>query len=135
MSSANVSPLVADQYRKTDMFLRTTRSGERVIVDPNVTISRIYNLFYWCINVGSLFAIITTQLERRVGFWAAFALPTLIFVGTPMVLVSGSKLYYKVPPRGSILLEVFGVTRLAFRGCLSHPFRFIREVSVIIFAR
>ncbi|KAI5122206.1 hypothetical protein M0805_002695 [Coniferiporia weirii] len=124
---ANVSPLVADQYRKTDMFVRTTASGERVIVDPNVTISRIYNLFYWCINVGSLSASVTTQLERRVGFWAAFALPTAVFIGTPLVLVSGSKLYYKVPPRGSILVEVYKVTRLALKGSLSHPVRFIKE--------
>ncbi|OCB88896.1 PTR2-domain-containing protein [Sanghuangporus baumii] len=64
-------------------------------------------------------------LERRVGFWAAFSLPTCIFLGTPVVLVAGSKLYYKVPPRGSILLEVFGVVRIVFRGCLSHPRRFL----------
>ncbi|KAL5489998.1 hypothetical protein ACEPAI_4831 [Sanghuangporus weigelae] len=122
---ANVSPLIADQCRKTVMFLRTEKSGERVIVDPNITISRIYNLFYWCINIGALFSIVTTQLERRVGFWAAFSLPTCIFLGTPVVLVAGSKLYYKVPPRGSILLEVFGVVRIVFRGCLSHPRRFL----------
>ncbi|KAH8117120.1 PTR2-domain-containing protein [Phellopilus nigrolimitatus] len=124
---ANVSPLVADQYRKTDMFIRTINSGERVIVDPSLTISRIYNLFYWCINVGSLSAIVTTQLERRVGFWAAFTLPTCVFVATPLVLISGSKLYYKVAPRGSIIVEVYRVVRLAFKGLLTNPVRFLRE--------
>jgi len=75
---SNVSPLVADQYRKTRMFIKTMPDGERVIVDPNVTITRIYNLFYWCINLGSLSALATTELEHRVGFWAAFTLPTFV---------------------------------------------------------
>ena len=39
---ANVSPLVAEQYRRTKQFIRTTKSGERVIVDPSLTTSRIY---------------------------------------------------------------------------------------------
>lgn len=125
---ANVSPLVADQYRKTEMFIRTLPTGERVIVDPDMTISRIYNLFYWCINIGSLSAGITTILERRVGFWAAFSLPTCIFLATPAILISGSHLYYKIPPRGSIVLEVYKVARLAFRGTLSQPQKFAREV-------
>ncbi|EJD02156.1 PTR2-domain-containing protein [Fomitiporia mediterranea MF3/22] len=124
---ANISPLVADQYRRTSSFLRITDSGERVVVDPTVTISRMYNLFYWCINVGSLFSIVTTQLERRVGFWAAFALPTCIFLITPCVLASGSRLYYKVPPQGSVLLDVFRVVRIALRGFLSGPSRLLRR--------
>ncbi len=53
-------------------------------MDPTVTITRIYSLFYWCINVGALAALITTQLERRIGFWAAFSLPTVTFLGTPV---------------------------------------------------
>lgn len=39
---ANIAPLVAEQYRKTKMFVGTTNSGERVIVDPTLTASRIY---------------------------------------------------------------------------------------------
>lgn len=126
---ANVSPLVADQYRKTEMFIRMLPTRERVIVDPDMTISRIYNLFYWCINIGSLSSGITTILERRIGFWAAFSLPTAVFLATPAILISGSHLYYKVPPRGSIILEVYRVARLAFSGVLSHPQKFAREVS------
>lgn len=111
------------------MFVRTTKSGERVIVDPNVTITRIYNLFYWCINVGSLSAIATTQLERRTGFWAAFLLPTCVFIATPLVLIAGAGLYYKVPPRGSVVVEVYKVSRLALKGFWRHPIRYLREVS------
>lgn len=124
---SNVSPLVADQYRKTRMFIKTMPSGERVIVDPNITISRIYNLFYWCINVGSLSSIATTELEHNVGFWAAFLLPTLVFLGTPLVLISARRTYYKVPPRGSILVETYRVARIALRGFWTHPINYIRE--------
>lgn len=125
---ANVSPLVADQYRKSRMFIRTLPSGERVIVDPNVTITRIYNIFYWCINVGSLSAIATTESERHVGFWLAYLLPTVVFLGTPIVLIASRKAYYKVPPKGSIVVEVWRCWRIAMGGFWSHPMRFLREV-------
>ncbi len=39
---SNISPLVAEQYRRSKMFVETTSNGERVIVDPMLTISRIY---------------------------------------------------------------------------------------------
>lgn len=39
---SNVSPLVAEQYRITKCYITTTKSGERVIVDPSMTTSRIY---------------------------------------------------------------------------------------------
>ena len=50
----NVSPLIAEQYRTVKPFIKTLRSGERVIVDPAVTVQRIYMVFYLCINIGSL---------------------------------------------------------------------------------
>jgi hypothetical protein len=33
---------VAEQYRRTKLFVVTTKKGERVIVDPTVTVSRVY---------------------------------------------------------------------------------------------
>ena len=39
---SNISPLVAEQYRRTKLFIKTEKSGERVIVDPGVTTARIY---------------------------------------------------------------------------------------------
>lgn len=35
---SNVSPLIAEQYRETRMKVRTLKGGERVVVDPAVTI-------------------------------------------------------------------------------------------------
>jgi len=109
------------------MFIKVLPSGERVIVDPNVTITRIYNLFYWCINVGSLSSIATTELEHNVSFWAAFLLPTLVFLGTPIVLITANKTYHKVPPRGSVVAETFRVARIALRGFWTSPIQYIRE--------
>lgn len=39
---SNISPLVAEQYRRSELSVVTTKTGERVIVDPSLTISRIY---------------------------------------------------------------------------------------------
>lgn len=38
---SNVSPLIAEQYENTTPFVKTLKSGERVIVDPTMTIQRI----------------------------------------------------------------------------------------------
>src|SRR5262249_6120419 len=39
---ANISPLIAEHYRPTTLLVRTTNTGERVIVDSIATTSRIY---------------------------------------------------------------------------------------------
>lgn len=39
---ANISPLVAEQQRHNRPFISQTESGERVVVDPTLTTSRIY---------------------------------------------------------------------------------------------
>ena len=43
---ANISPLVAEQYRRSKFYIGTTRTGERVVVDPSMTISRVYMVSY-----------------------------------------------------------------------------------------
>ena len=71
-SRANISPLIAEQYQ-LEAHVRTLSSGERVLVDPNATIARIYLYFYLMINVGSLIGSISmVYAERYVGFLAGF---------------------------------------------------------------
>jgi POT family proton-dependent oligopeptide transporter len=106
---SNVSPLIAEQYRGTKQTIRTLKSGERVIVDPAVTIQRLYMIFYFCINIGSLSAIATTELELHIDFWAAYLLPTLMFVVGFIVLIVGRKYYVVRPPKGSIVIHAFKV--------------------------
>jgi POT family proton-dependent oligopeptide transporter len=61
---SNVAPLIADQYQRKHMAIKTLKTGERVIIDPAITIQRIYMIFYWCINVGSLSLMGTTYMEK-----------------------------------------------------------------------
>ncbi|KAI9486125.1 MAG: POT family-domain-containing protein [Benjaminiella poitrasii] len=112
---SNVSPLVAEQYQSRSPYISTNKKGERVIVTPQATYQKIFNMFYWGINVGSLSAIATTELEKNVGFWPAFLLPTLMFIPGIVVVFLGRKRYVQTPPRGSVLLEAFKVVMYSFK--------------------
>ncbi|ORY92083.1 MFS peptide transporter, partial [Syncephalastrum racemosum] len=120
---ANVSPLVAEQYNVQKPYVRVQprtnwlgrKQGdemERVIVTPQATYQKLFNMFYWGINVGSLSAIFTTLMESHIGFWPAYLLPTCMFIPGILVVLLGKKIYRQHPPRGSIFLEVFRVIRL-----------------------
>jgi proton-dependent oligopeptide transporter, POT family len=49
---ANISPMLAEQNQDTRMRVEV-RNGERVIVDPAVTNSRIFLYFYFAISESS----------------------------------------------------------------------------------
>jgi len=104
---SNVSPLIAEQYTNTTQKIKVLKSGERVIVDPALTIQRIYMIFYLCINVGSLSAIATTEMELHIGFWAAYLLPLCMFIVGFIAIVVGKKHYVQRPPRGSVIFHAF----------------------------
>jgi proton-dependent oligopeptide transporter, POT family len=106
---SNVSPLIAEQYTGTKQAIRILSSGERVIIDPAITIERIYTYFYLCINIGSLSSAFTTVVEARVGFWLAYLLPLCIFGIGFTILVSERKSYIDRPPRGSVVLHAFRI--------------------------
>ncbi|GAA5811106.1 hypothetical protein MFLAVUS_004535 [Mucor flavus] len=135
---ANVSPLVAEQYKNTKPFVKTikpklsskftadegdlpvhnraaNKDDVRVIVTPQATYQKLFNMFYWGINCGSLAAVVTVILEKNFGFWPAYLLPTLVFIPGILIVLAGKKLYVRNPPRGSIFLEVFKVIRLSFK--------------------
>ena len=112
---SNVSPLIAEQVRSIKPFVKTLRSGKQVIVDPEVTVQRVYMVFYMCINLGSISAIATTTLESRVGFWSAYLLPLLMFCVGFVVLVSGKKRYIIKPPQGGVIGNCFRALWIAIR--------------------
>lgn len=154
---SNVSPLVAEQYKNTRPFVRTLKvknsskfssdegdlpvahnkdeitvgKEDRVIVSPQATYQKLFNMFYWGINVGSLASVTTVILEKNVGFWPAFLLPTLVFIPGILIVMAGKNHYVKNPPRGSIFIEAFKVVGLSFKygleGCkpsilrVDHP--------------
>ncbi|CZT41771.1 probable peptide transporter PTR2-A [Rhynchosporium secalis] len=113
---ANVAPLIADQYQRKKMAIKTiVKTGERVIIDPAVTIQRIYLIFYCCINIGALSLLATPYMERDIGFWSAFLLCLCMFVVGLTALVLGRKQYIVRPPQGSIITDAFKAIWIMFK--------------------
>lgn len=112
---SNVSPLIAEQVRATEPWVKTLGNGKRVVVDPQVTMQRCFALFYMCINLGSISAIATTLLESRVGFWSAYLLPLVMFGIGFTVLVRGKKAYVIKPPQGGVIGHCFRALYIAVR--------------------
>lgn len=112
---SNVSPLIVEQYTITKPYIRTEKNGERVIVDPAVTVQSIFMIFYLCINVGSLSSIATTEMELNIGFWAAYLLPFCFFFVSIASLFLGRNHYVKRPPTGSILPDTFKVIAIGIK--------------------
>ncbi|KAK2750738.1 peptide transporter ptr2 [Myotisia sp. PD_48] len=104
---ANISPLIAEQVTEKKPTIKELKSGERVIVDPSRTVERIYMIFYLCINIGSLSAIATTELELHIGFWAAYLLPMAMFMVGFVVTILGKRFYVVRPPKGSVIPRAF----------------------------
>ncbi|KAF2636209.1 PTR2-domain-containing protein [Massarina eburnea CBS 473.64] len=114
---SNVAPLIADQYKRRRMVVKDDpKTGERVIIDPAITIQRIYMVFYFCINVGCLSLLATPYMERDIDFWAAFLLCLCMFLVGTLVLVLGRKVYIVRPPQGSIITDAFRVMWMMIKG-------------------
>jgi POT family proton-dependent oligopeptide transporter len=105
----SLGPLLCDQIPVRKLTIQTTKKGERVIIDPQVTVERWLLIFYWCINVGAFFAVATSYSARFVGFWLAFLLPGILYFAMPILLVLMYKRLYKAPPQGSVLVETIRV--------------------------
>ncbi|EIW75406.1 peptide transporter PTR2A [Coniophora puteana RWD-64-598 SS2] len=117
MFKANISPLIAEQYRRTKLFIKVLPSGERVIVDPTMTVSRIYMYFYLFINIGALIGQVgMVYAEKYVGYWLAYTLPTIVFLLCIPVLMWGKTRYRRSAPTGSVLAACLRLWRYAAKG-------------------
>lgn len=77
---SNVAPLIADQYTRRSMAIKTKpKTGERVIIDPALAYHQIYIIYYGCIELGSLSSLATPFMEKHIGFWAPFVLTFCAF--------------------------------------------------------
>lgn len=135
---SNISPLIAEQCPETTMQVKTISRREssflffkkgpeekvRVIMDPAVTIQRVYTIFYLLINVGSLLGSISmVYAEKYVGFWLSFTLPTFMLCMCPAVTFFCRKRYILVKPTGSTLVASVKLWKLAMKGRWSlNPF-------------
>lgn len=90
---SSVAPFTADQLKNEGQQIEISPDGKRVIIDHEVTVRRIYSIFYWCTNVGALSGPATTSMEKHIGFWSAFLLALGSLVLGTLILVSGRKQY------------------------------------------
>ena len=114
------------------MKIRVLKSGERVIVDPTLTVQRIYmvkpsfdsqscrtlkskQIFYLCINLGCLSPVATTAMEQNIGFWPAYLLCLCVFAIGITILIAGERLYVVHPPQGSIITNAFRAMWIGLR--------------------
>ncbi|KAH5717022.1 hypothetical protein HBI20_130610 [Parastagonospora nodorum] len=130
---ACISPLIAEQYEASHprAYIRTEANGERVIVDPGITYSRIYMRYYLLINVGALVGQISmVYAEKYVGFWLSYLLPTILFIFCPILMMAFSKHYVKKPPQGDVAIKSLRLYGLALKGQFSlNPIRTWKNLS------
>ncbi|KAK0523526.1 hypothetical protein OC842_006121 [Tilletia horrida] len=128
---SNIAPLVAEQIPVKKMFVEVRSNGERVIVDPNLTVVRIFMYFYLFINIGALIGQVSMPFaEKHVGYWLAYLIPTIVFAVCPFVLYFGRHLYRSVPPQGSVLAQSLRLWWFASKGRWSlNPIRTWRQLT------
>lgn len=83
----------ADQLRRDANQIVVLDSGERVIVDQELTIRRVYSIFYWCTNIGALSGLASTTMEKYIGFCVAFLLAFVSLAFGISILVLGRSRY------------------------------------------
>ncbi|GLA09906.1 hypothetical protein AnigIFM60653_000847 [Aspergillus niger] len=112
----NIAPTVLDQYRHQKQYTKVLKTGEKVIVDPEMTATRTMLIFYGVINVGAFYMLATTYAEKYVGYWLAFLLAGIIYFILPVVLAAAYKKTYRTPPSGnSDLAKAIKITITALR--------------------
>lgn len=117
----NLLPLLMDQYPFQQDVVKILPSGEKVIIDRQKSIQRMAMVFYWAINIGAFFLVATSYSARRIGFYLAFLLPTILFMVLPIVLLFLQPRVKKAPPEGSVLVNSWRIIKVTFsRGWLSR---------------
>ncbi|KAF2865802.1 H+/oligopeptide symporter [Massariosphaeria phaeospora] len=112
---SNVGSLIAEQYTGPKEAVRVLGTGEKVIVDRDLTLQRIFTMFFMYINVGSFAPLATTTIEQRYGFPAAFGLPAAVFVGGVVTILATQHRYVQSPPNSSVLSDSARVLWIAIR--------------------
>jgi dipeptide/tripeptide permease len=124
MFKPNISPTVLDQNPYPVKHVAVLKSGEKVIIDPEATSDKIMLWFYGMVNVGACLGIATTYLAKYVGYYAAYLIPTVLYLlCIPLLWFAYPKLKF-VPPGGSDLGKCFKVLGVALKkGGVKKVFR------------
>ncbi|KAI1146761.1 POT family protein [Nemania diffusa] len=111
----NVAPTLLDQYQHQREYTKVLKSGEKVLVDPETTISHILLIFYAFVNVGAFFSIAVVYIEKYRGFWLAFLAPGIVYFVLPLLLAAINKRLVKKKPVGSDLTRFAKITVAALK--------------------
>jgi len=104
--------------------VKTLKSGEKVIVDPEATTERVMLWFYLLINVGGFMGVPTSYSEKYVGWWLAFFIPLVLYMPLPFLLWWLKPRLVLYPPGGSDLSNVIRIVKICFqRGGFRRIFR------------
>ncbi|KAJ5658216.1 Proton-dependent oligopeptide transporter family [Penicillium longicatenatum] len=109
--NATVVPFIADQYDEEEFRIRT-KKGKKVVADRELTITYIYNVYYWTINIIGFLADSTPLLERYVGFWVAYLVPCCAMWLALLPVLFGSNYFIRVVPTTNIMPQVCTALRL-----------------------
>ncbi|OOQ85061.1 putative MFS peptide transporter [Penicillium brasilianum] len=110
---SSVSPFLADQLKGTQTRIKCLPNGESVVIDREMTISKLYGIYYWGVNIGGLSGIASTELEKIHGFWAAFLLPLCSLAVSLVAFFMSRHRYVHHKPQAGILMHVIKILRLA----------------------
>ncbi|OQE44795.1 hypothetical protein PENCOP_c002G01658 [Penicillium coprophilum] len=106
---SGISPLMADQYTNWEEKIVVKPNGNRVIIDRDLSLDKIYHAYYWAVNIGALSALATTYIEKDFGFWVAYLLPFCALCISLLTLVLCRNKLIKRPSSGNILPKAFRI--------------------------
>jgi POT family proton-dependent oligopeptide transporter len=101
---AILPPFLADQYTKTKPRIKTLKSGEKVIVDYELTLQYIYSLYFWVGNLGSLSWFGTVFIEKRYGFAEAYGLTLGLMVVALLMLIVFERYFVQVSHKDNLIV-------------------------------
>lgn len=110
-----ISPTLLDQMPHNELFVDTTKTGEKVIIDPAHTTERAMLWFYLLINIGAFMAVPTSYSEKYVGWWLAFLLPLILYLPLPVLLWWLKDKLVLYPPGGSDLGNIMRILGICFK--------------------
>ncbi|KAJ5304331.1 cytochrome P450 monooxygenase [Penicillium atrosanguineum] len=113
--NATVVPFIADQYDDEEFRIRM-KKGQKVVSDRELTITYIYNVYYWTINIVGFLADSTPLLERYVGFWVAYLVPCCAMWLALLPVLFGRHYFIRVVPTTNIMPQVCTALRLGIAG-------------------
>ncbi|KAA8570995.1 hypothetical protein MFRU_028g00390 [Monilinia fructicola] len=113
---SSVAPFTADQVNGNGKQLTILHTGERVVIDHDLTVRRVYSIFYWCTNIGALSGLASTTLEKYFGFWTSFLLAFGALSFGTSVLILGRKRYQCRKPEANFRVKLLSALACAIKG-------------------